>query len=105
VNPNSESLSTTEHMSAAEYQAASWDAYDRHAVPPDPATLSDESLHAFLNYEGADLLLPSAACEAVEAESLRRGASPALADKISALVMLAGLSLGGVVIGLGLLVP
>ena len=105
MNTNSEFLSTTEHMSATEYQAASWDAYDRHAAPPDPATLSDESLDAFLHYEGADLLLPSAACEAVEAESLRRGASPASADKISALVMLAGLSVGGVVIGLGLLVP
>lgn len=105
MNANSEPVSTRENMSAAKYQEASWQAYERHITPPDPAPLSDQTLHAFLNYEGPDLLLPSAARQAVEGESVRRGASPVFVDEITALVMVAGLSVGGVVIGLGLLVP
>ncbi len=105
MSTHSESLSTREHMSASEYQAASWEAYDHQAGPPDPTVLSDESLHAFLHYEGPDLLLPSAAREAVETETRRRGASSEVVDQITGLVMLAALSVAGVVIGLGLLVP
>ena len=105
MNANSEPLSTRDNMSAPEYQAASWEAYERDLAPPDPAPLSDHTLHAFLCYEGPDLLLPSAARQAVEAESLQRGPSPMFVDEVSALVMLGGLSIGGVVIGLGLLVP
>jgi hypothetical protein len=105
MNANSEPLSTRVNMCAAEYQEASWHAYERHNRPPDPAPLSDRTLHAFLHYEGPDLLLPSAASQAVEAESMRRGTSPVLVDEVTALVMLGGLSVGGVVIGLGLLVP
>jgi hypothetical protein len=48
-------------------------------------------------------LLPSAALEAVEAESLRRGASTPMIDSLTALAMLVVLSVGGIVIGLGLL--
>jgi hypothetical protein len=102
---HSESLSTGEHMSASEYQTASWEAYDQQAAPPDPTGLPDESLHAFLHYEGPDLLLPSAAREAVEMEMRRRGASSVVIDQITGLAMLASLSVGGVVIGLGLLIP
>ncbi len=106
MNPNSEPLSTIENISEqAEYQEASWNAYEHHIAPPDPGPLSDHTLDAFLYYEGPDLLLPSAARQEVEAESVRRGASPAFVDEVSALVMLAGLSVGGVVIGFGLLVP
>jgi hypothetical protein len=105
MNAKAEPLSTRDNISAAEYQEASWQAYERRAAPPDAAPLSDHTLHAFLLYEGPDLLLPSAAREAVEAESLRRGASPVIVDDLTALVMVAGLSVGGVVIGLGLLVP
>jgi hypothetical protein len=105
MNANWESLSTSKHMSTSDFQAASWEAHDRQAAPPDPATLSDQTLHTFLHYEGPDLLLPSTARKAVEAESIRRGASSTFADEVAALVMLAGLSVGGVVIGLGLLVP
>jgi hypothetical protein len=105
MNATSEALSTSEHMSASDFQEASWEAHDRQAAPPDPATLSDETLHTFLHNEGPDLLLPSAARKAVEAESIRRGASSTVADDVSALVMLGGLSLGGVIIGLALLVP
>jgi hypothetical protein len=105
MNANSEPLSTRENMSAAEYQEASWLAYELQNTPPDPALLSDHTLHAFLHFEGPDLLLPSTALQAVEAESLRRGPSPMFVDEVSALVMLGGLSVGGVVIGLGLLIP
>jgi hypothetical protein len=105
MNASSEALSTREHMSASDFQVASWEAHDRQAAPPDPATLSDQTLHTFLHYEGADLLLPSTARKAVEAESIRRGASSRFADDFWALAMLAGLSVGGVVIGLTLLVP
>jgi hypothetical protein len=104
MNANAEALSTSEHMSSSDFQVASWEAHDRQAAP-DPATLSDQTLHTFLHYEGPDLLLPSTARKAVEAESIRRGAPSMLADDVTALVMLAGLSVGGVVIGLGLLVP
>ncbi len=104
MNANPEPLPTRDSMSAAEYQDASWQAYKLHMPPPDPAPLSDHTLHAFLCYEGPDLLLPSAARKAVEAESLRRGTSPVFVDEVTALVMVAGLSVGGVVIGLGLLV-
>ncbi|MDQ3661053.1 MAG: hypothetical protein M3454_08380 [Actinomycetota bacterium] len=99
-----EPLPTRDSMSAAEYQDASWQAYKLGMPPPHPASLSDHTLYAFLNYEGPDLLLPSAARQAVEAESLRRGASPVFVDEVTGLVMMAGLSVGGVVIGLGLLV-
>jgi hypothetical protein len=105
MSAHSESLSTREHMSTDEYQAASWEAYDQQADPPDPALLSDESLHAFLHFEGPDLLLPAAAREAVEAETTRRGPSSVVVDQITGLVMLAALSVAGVVIGAGLLVP
>jgi hypothetical protein len=105
MNGTSEALSTSEHMSASDFQVASWKAHDRQAVPPDPATLSDKTLHTFLHYEGPDLLLPSTARKAVEAESIRRGASSTFADDFAALAMLAGLSVSGVVIGLALLVP
>jgi hypothetical protein len=105
MNVNSEALSTSEHMSSSDSQVASWEAHDRQAAPPDPATLSDKTLHTFLHYERPDLLLPSTARKAVEAESMRRGASSSFADDVTALVMLAGLSVSGVVIGLGLLVP
>jgi hypothetical protein len=105
MSAHSEGLSTREHMSIGEYQAASWEAYDQHADPPDATRLSDESLHAFLLYEGPDLLLPSAAREAVETETRRRGGSSVVVDQVSGLVMLASLSVTGVVIGLGLLVP
>jgi hypothetical protein len=105
MSANWESLSTSEHMSTSDFQVASWEAHDRQAAPPDPATLSDQTLHTFLHHEGPDLLLPSTARKAVEAESIRRGASSTFADEFSALAMLAGLSVGGVVIGLGLLVP
>lgn len=105
MNANSKSFSSLEDLTAAEYQEASWQAYERHIAPPHPAPLSDHTLHAFLHYEGPNLLLPSAARKAVEAESVRRGTSPVFVDEVTALVMLAGLSVGGVVIGLGLLVP
>jgi hypothetical protein len=105
MGAHSESLSTRDHMSAREYQAGSWEAYDEQSDPPDPTLLSDESLHAFLHYEGPDLLLPSAAREAVETETRRRGTSSVVVDEITGLVMLASLSVGGVVIGLGLLIP
>jgi hypothetical protein len=104
MNVNSESLDTRGNMSMAEYHAASWEAYERQSEPPDPASLSDHTLHAFLHYEEADLLLPSAARNAVEAESLRRS-SPATGDDVTALVMVAALSASGLIIGLGLLVP
>jgi hypothetical protein len=105
MNATSEALSTSEHVSASDFQVASWEAHNRQAAPPDPATLSDKTLHTFLHYEGPDLLLPSTARKAVEAESMRRGASSTFADDVTALVMLAGLSVSGVVIGLALLVP
>lgn len=105
MNATSEALSTRKHMSASDFQVASWEAHDRQAAPPDPASLSDQTLHTFLHYEGPDLLLPSTARKAVEAESIRRGAPSTVADDFSALAMLAGLSVGGVVIGLALLVP
>ena len=105
MGAHSESLSTREHMSVSEYQAASWEAYDQQADPPDPTRLSDESLHAFLHYEGPDLLLPSAAREAVEMETRQRGASSVAVDQVTGLVTLASLSVGGIVIGLGLLIP
>jgi hypothetical protein len=105
MSTHSESLSTREQMSTSEYQAASWDAYNHRADPPDPQLLSDQSLHAFLHYEEPDLLLPSAARAAVEIETRRRGASSVVVDEITGLVMLASLSIAGVVIGLGLLVP
>ena len=105
MSTHSESLSTREHMSASEYQAAAWDAYDHQADPPDPKPLSDQSLHAFLHYEEPHLLLPSSARAAVEIETRRRGASSVVVDEITGLVMLGGLSVTGVVIGLGLLVP
>jgi hypothetical protein len=105
MNATLEVLSTSEHMSASDFQEASWEAHDRQAAPPDPATLSDKTLHTFLHYEGPNLLLPSTARKAVEAESMRRGASSTVADDVTAVVTLAGLSVGGVVIGLVLLVP
>jgi hypothetical protein len=105
MNMNAEALSTRERMSSSDYQVASWEAHDRQAPPPDPATLSDQTLHTFLHNEGPNLLLPSTARKAVEAESIRRGASSTVADDVTAVVMLAGLSVGGVVIGLALLVP
>ena len=105
MGTHSESLSTREQMSTGEYQAASWEAYDHQADPPDPKLLSDESLHAFLYYEEPDLLLPSAARAAVETETRRRGASSVVVDQITGLAMLVSLSVTGVVIGLGLLVP
>jgi hypothetical protein len=105
MGAHSESLSTREHMSATEYQAASWEAYEQQADPPDPIHLSDESLHAFLHYEGPDLLLPSAAREAIEMETRRRGASSVVVDQIAGLVMLASLSVVGVVVGVGILIP
>jgi hypothetical protein len=104
MKSNSESLTTTE-MSASEYQEASWKAYELEALPPDPAALSDEALHAFLHYEGPDLLLPAAAHEAVAAESKRRGTSSVLIDQITGLTTLVVLSVGGILIGLGLLIP
>jgi hypothetical protein len=105
MNANAEALSISEHMSSSDFQVESWEAHDRQAPPPDPATLSDQTLHTFLIYEGPDLLLPSTARKAVEAESIRRGAPSTFADDFSALAMLAGLSVGGVVVGLALLVP
>jgi hypothetical protein len=105
MNVNSEALSTSEHMSSSDLQVASWEAHDRQAAPPDPATLSDKTLHTFLHYERPDLLLPSTARKAIEAESMRRGASSTFADDVTALAMLAGLPVSGVVIGLALLVP
>ena len=105
MNATSEASSISEHMSTSDFQVASWEAHDRQAEPPDPATLSDQTLHIFLHYEGPELLLPSTARKAVEAESIRRGASSTLADDFSALAMLAGLSVCGVVIGWALLVP
>jgi hypothetical protein len=104
MNATLEALSTSEHMSTSDFQVASWEAHDRQAPPPDPATLSDQTLHTFL-HERPDLLLPSTARKAVEAEPIRRSASSTFADDFSALAMLAGLSVGGVVIGLALLVP
>jgi hypothetical protein len=103
MNSNSESLTTREKMSASEYQAASWKAYELQAPPPDPAPLSDGALDAFLRYEGPDLLLPLAAQEAVSAELQRRGASPVFVDQITGLIMLVVLPVGGILIGLGLL--
>jgi len=105
MNSNSESVTTDERMSASEYQEASWKAYELQAPPPDPSLLADEALDAFLRYEGADLLLPLAAQEAVSAELQRRGASSVMVDQISGLITLAVLSVGGVLIGLGLLIP
>jgi hypothetical protein len=105
MNMNAEALSTRGRMSSSDYQVASWEAHDRQAPPPDPATLSDQTLHTFLHNEGPNLLLPSTARKAVEAESIRRGASSTVADDVTAVVMLAGLSVGGVVVGLALLVP
>ena len=40
MSAHSESLSTREHMSAGEYQAASWEAYDQQADPPPPPLAS-----------------------------------------------------------------
>jgi hypothetical protein len=105
MNATLEALSTSERINASDFQVASWEAHDRQAAPPDPATLSDQTLHTFLHYEGPDLLLPATARKAVEAESIRRGASSTFADEFSALATLAGLPVGGVVIGLALLVP
>ena len=105
MNTTLEALSTSEHMSASDFQEASWEAHNRQAAPPDPASLSDKTLHTFLHYERPELLLPSAARKAVEAESIRRGASSTVADDVTAVVMLAGLSVGGIVIGLALLIP
>jgi hypothetical protein len=105
MNASSGSLSTAEHMAAPEYQAASWAAYERKAPPPDPGPLSDRALYAFLHYEGPELLLPSAARNAVEAESMRRGASPVFVDQVTGFAMMAALPVAGMVIGLGLLIP
>jgi hypothetical protein len=105
MSAHSESLSIREQMSTSEYQAASWEAYDHQADPPDPKLLSDQSLHAFLNYEEPGLLLPSSARAAVEIETWRRGASSVVVDQITGLVMLGSLSVAGVVIGLSLLLP
>jgi hypothetical protein len=105
MNANAKALSTRERMSSSDFQVASWEAHDRQAAPPDPTTLSDQTLHTFLHYEAPNLLLPSTARKAVEAESIRRGASSTVADDVTALVMLTGLSVSGVIIGLALLVP
>jgi hypothetical protein len=105
MSAQSEFLSTRERMSASEYQTASWAAYEQQVDPPDPARLSDHSLHAFLHYEGPELLLPSAARSAVEAEILRRGPTSEFVDQLTGLAMLLSLSIGGLVIGLVLLLP
>jgi len=105
MNANAEVLSTRERMSSSDFRVASWVADDRQAAPPDPASLSDQTLHTFLHNEGPDLVLPSTARKAVQAESMRRGASSTFADDVTALAMLAGLPVCGVVIGLALLVP
>jgi hypothetical protein len=105
MNSNAESLTTREKMSASEYREASWKAYEGQVLPPDPSALTDEALHAFLHYEEPELLLPSAAQNAVVAESQRRGRSSVLVDQIAGLAMLVALPLGGVLIGLGLLIP
>ena len=105
MNATSEALPTREHMSSSDFQVASWEAHDRQAAPPDPATLSDQTLHTSLDHGSPDQLLHSAARKAVQDESNRRGASSTFADDFSAFAMLAGLSVGGIVIGLVLLVP
>jgi hypothetical protein len=91
-------------MSASDYHEASWRAYLRRTAPPDPSGLSDYALNAFIRYESPDLLLPSDAEEAVEAESKRRGLSDSV-DHLAAVGVVALLGLGGFVIGWGLLVP
>ena len=104
MSGDAESVTAAISQSAAEYQKASWDAYDRQAAPPDPAALTDHALHGFLRYEAPNLLLPSGALEAVEEESKRRG-SPDFIDELTAASVLALLGVGGVVIGWALLVP
>jgi hypothetical protein len=104
MNSSSESLWTEENASAAAYREDSWLAYELETEPPDPATLSDQDLYAFLHFEDLDLLLPTSALEAVEAESLRRGASAPVIDNFTALAMVVVLCVGGVLIGFGLLV-
>lgn len=104
MNSSSESLWTDEDASAAAYREDSWLAYELETEPPDPAVLSDQALYAFLHFEDLDLLLPSSALEAVEAESLRRGASAPVLDNFTALAMVVVVYVGGVLIGFGLLV-
>jgi hypothetical protein len=90
-------------MGVIEYQEASWAAYDRSDMPPDPSALSDDALDAFLRYEAPSLLLPSQAHQAVEAESARRGLPSQLADQLGGLVLIAALGIVGLLIGWALL--
>jgi hypothetical protein len=103
MNSSSESLRIEEDVSAAAFREDSWLAYELETEPPDPGALSDQALYAFLHFEDLDLLLPTSALEAVEAESLRRGASAPVIDSVTALAMVVVLCVGGVLIGLGLL--
>lgn len=102
---NARSVSTTISMSTSEYQKESWAAYERRCSMPDPTSLSDEALTAFLRYEAPELLLPAEAAAAVTAESKRRGLSREVVDELVALGVMALLGVGGIAIGWGLLAP